>query len=563
MTGKRPAPLDLLVMPAVLVAGTAMWLLHAQAWDVGGRSPILNYDTAQVALAARELAWHGDLATPFALPVELAHRGAPPWPLAAVQPGLVLVEAALFRAIPARGGFAGSDPRAAFTLLLPFVCFLLAGAGLALMVRHVALRWWPEVPPWARAAAALVAGLAFVLDPEAQHFAIGGFTELPFTVGLMLALFGIALEVPSARPLRYGLLLGVTGLFRANMLWLAPVLAAAAAWSAPAGRRPRVLALVLLGYALPLAPWWFYKWREFGSPAWDLTRFVVWDGIGGRTWFSLYHQPALPVLPHGLAAVALVAAKVARNLPGLIGDMLMGPRGVWLGGLAGWLALARPPRPLAAAAIAAIVAAALGMLGAAASIPWMRYLFPTRIVLEPIGMLALAALVASLPRASVTSAMRGTLLALLAVIALGWGAWSSLRGLDEARASSRERGVPSTHTLTALSIVLNERIPAGEPIMSNLGPALAWQTNHPVVHLALAPEDVEPCRRRLDFRNIVLAFRDPRAAWGQWGEVMAREGLARTLPLGVAHETRFQSQDGFTVVWLELGPRAPALADAR
>jgi hypothetical protein len=75
-------------------------MLHADAWGLGGRSPVLNYDSAQYALAARELATHGRLATTFALPLELARHAAPPWPLAVVQPGLVLAEAALFRLAP-------------------------------------------------------------------------------------------------------------------------------------------------------------------------------------------------------------------------------------------------------------------------------------------------------------------------------------------------------------------------------------------------------------------------------------------------------------------------------
>ena len=225
-------------------------------------------------------------------------------------------------------------------------------------------------------------------------------------------------------------------------------------------------------------------------------------------------------------------------------------------------ALPRHVRPLAAAALAALAAALLGTLSTAASIPWMRYLFPTRIVLEPMGMLALVALLARVPRGAVTPAMRATLFALVAVVALGWGAWSTARGLDEARLESRERGVPATRTLTAMSVLLNQKLAPGEPLMSNLGPALAWQTNHPVVHLALAPADVEACRRRLDFHHVVLAFREPRAAWGEWSTVMARKDYARTLPLGVVHETRYESQDGFSIVWLELGPRAPALAAA-
>ena len=68
---------------------------------------------------------------------------------------------------------------------------------------------------WAEAAAALAAGavaaLAFLLDPEAQHFATGGFTELPFTLGVTLALLAVASGAATRRPLLLGLLLGITG----------------------------------------------------------------------------------------------------------------------------------------------------------------------------------------------------------------------------------------------------------------------------------------------------------------------------------------------------------------
>ena len=563
MTRTWKFPGELLVLPLVLFAAAALWWLHGQAWDLGGRSPILNYDTAQYALAARELSWHGRFASPFALPLDLVHHGAPPWPLAVVQPGLVLFEAAVFRLVPANGMMAGPDSRAGLTLILPFCCFLMLAASLAMGVRHVFARWWPEAPLRARAGAALTLGLCLALDPEAQHFAIGGFTELPFTLGLLFAFLGLALEVPVQRPLAFGVLLGLAGLFRANMLGLLPLFAIGAAASAPVSRRMRTFGLVLLGFALPLAPWWFYKWRTFGSPAWDLTRFVVWDGVQGRTWFSLYHQAALPVLPAGAEAVRLLAGKTLHNLPVLAGQMLAGPRGLWLGGLLGWLLLARPPRPLAAAGWVALFAALMGMGSAAVSIPWLRYLFPTRVLVEPVGMLALWALIERIPPASLAVPARRALLLATAALALGWGAWCTVRGLDEARLTSRERGVPSTTSLTSVSILLSNDLVPGEPLMSNLGPALAWQTNHPVVHLALTPDDVDACRRRLDFRHIVLVFRGEKRAWAGWSEIVEREGFARTLPhLGVTDERRYRTPDGFTIVWLVLGPLAPALAAA-
>ena len=100
--------------------------------------------------------------------------------------------------------------------------------------------------------------------------------------------------------------------------------------------------------------------------------------------------------------------------------------------------------------------------------------------------------------------------------------------------------------------------------MSNLGPTLAWHARRPVVHLALAPEDVEACRRRLDFRHVLLIFRDPEHAWGQWSEVVARPLEARARPeLYIARARRYQSADGFVFVWPEMGPLGPGLASAK
>jgi hypothetical protein len=121
--------------------------------------------------------------------------------------------------------------------------------------------------------------------------------------------------------------------------------------------------------------------------------------------------------------------------------------------------------------------------------------------------------------------------------------------------------VPATATFTELSILLNQELQPGELVMSNLGPALAWQSLHPVLHLALTPDDVDACRRRHDFRVILLAFREPDRAWPGWVEIMASPGAAKTVArLEVQNERRYRSSDGFTIVWLALGPLAPAMA---
>src|SRR5262245_38074017 len=162
-------------------------------------------------------------------------------------------EVLVFRPVPVA--------RDRLTLVLPFACYILLAITLATAAGRLIAARAPGIGAGRVRLAALTIGLGFLLDPEAQHFAVGGFTELPFALGLAAACAVLLSEHGAARrPLLFGLLLGATGSFRASGLWLAPLLALAAAGIAPS-RRVRVAALSLAGYALVLTPWWFYKWR--------------------------------------------------------------------------------------------------------------------------------------------------------------------------------------------------------------------------------------------------------------------------------------------------------------
>ena len=561
-----------LMLAGLTVSGSILWMLHAGAWDLGRRSPVLNYDTAQYAVAARELASHGRLATTFALPLELAHQSEPPWPLAVVQPGMVLVEALVLKLLPhstdeggrQSGRWARPDQQEWMLLIVPFVCFLMIATSLGLATRHLMRETVPKQSTLVRAAAGLTLGLAFLLDPEAQHFAVGPFTELPFTLGLVLAVAALALGQASLRPFLFGLLLGFTGAFRANMLWLAPLLAAGAAMAAARERRVSVLLLVLAGFAAPLAPWWFYKWQAFGSPGWDLTRYVLWDGIGGHTWFSLYHLPSPPLLPEGASAIAAIAGKIAGNLPGLVLATMTGPRALWVAALIAWLFVARPPRAQAVAGVCVLAIGAVSLVAAAASIPWLRYVFPARVLTESAGLLACWGLLARAADHGVGPRLRRTASAFVTVLALGWGAWQTVQGLAEARAVSRERGTPSTLSMLQIAVMMNREIPAGEPVMSNLGPELAWHSRRPVIHLALRPEAMAACRERTEFRHVMLVFRDPARAWPGWQDLVAHPVEASRDPeLRIERARQYRSSDGFIIAWLELAPPEPKLALAR
>ena len=593
MSKTRTSLIAFLLALALPVTGAMLWMLHADAWGVGERSPILSYDAAQYALAARELATHGHLATTFALPIELARHPQPPWPLAVVQPGLVLAEAALFRLTPPvvrlRGvpilRFSRPDQREWLVLVLPFFSFILIGLLLAIATSRLLRRHAAWLPEGRRLAAAFTVGMAFYLDPEAQHFATGGFTELPFTLGLLIAFIGLALGWAQRRPLLFGLVLGLTGTLRANMVGLAPVLALAAMTTAPRGRRLRVLAWALIGYAAPLAPWWIYKWRAFGSPGWDLTRLVVWDSVQGRSWFSLYHLPEMPTLPTGLAAVPLLAAKVWSNFRPLLLLVATGPRALWLAASVIWLMLAwpwrrtavlvppdpaapppAPPsdlRPVGVAVLAALACFALSLLTAAVSIPWLRYVFPARTVLEVVGLLSVWGVVAIGCELISQPFLRRVLHIAAGLLVLGWGSLQTVRGNAEARVTSYERGIPNVLSLMQITVLMNREIPPREAVMSNLGPTLAWHASRPVLHLALSPDDLDACRRRLDFHHVLLVFRGPDAAWPQWREVIEHPETATARPeWNVRRMREWRTSDGFLLIWLDLKP-LPAQFAAR
>ena len=554
---------------ALTAAGGWLWLHHARAWDLGRRSPVLSYDAAQYAVAARELASHGRFATTFALPIELARRADPPWPLALVQPGLVIAEAVLLAVTPEKTRMINGhvaevlrpDQMEWTVLVLPFVCFIVIAVGLGLAVSHVMRRYFPGVSPVTRALAGTAVGWAFLLDPEAQHFAVGGFTELPFTLGLVGALAALALGIAPRLPLVFGVVLGVTGAFRGTMLWLAPALALGAATAAPE-RRVRVAVLTLLGYCLPLLPWWLYKWHAFGTPGWDLSALSIWDGVQGRTWFSIFHYPEPPDLPHGGEAAALLAKKLALNLPQVLLSLAYGVRPLLAGALVLWLVIARDaPRALRIAAFTLIALVAISVLATAVSVPQLRYLFPVRSLLDAAGLIALWGLIA---RAAALAPGTRRLTAVVAtLVVLAWGAHVTLLGNQEAHRTSLERGTPSTLTLLQIANLMSREIPAGEPVMSNLGPALAWEARRPVIHLAVSPDQLTACRKKRDFRQVILVFRSPEQAWPEWVDVVAHptDALHR-VEWNVRHVRVYKTADDFEVVWLDLGPLGPELAGA-
>jgi hypothetical protein len=207
---------------------------------------------------------------------------------------------------------------------------------------------------------------------------------------------------------------------------------------------------------------------------------------------------------------------------------------------------------------------AISLLATAVSVPISRYLFPARIPAEAAGLLALGTLVLRAPETMLGAfGRRFAWLGLTALVVL-WGAFRTGDGWQAARATAEGRGVPSEAGMRDLVARLDRELPADEPVMSNLGPVLAWHARRPVVHLATSPADVEPCRRHLDLRVVLLVFREPRRAWPQWQEVMEHPGEAADHPeWNIVRAIRFETADGFAGVWLDLGPLGSPLATDR
>src|SRR5262249_61063268 len=103
-------------------------------------------------------------------------------------------------------------------------------------------------------------------------------------------------------------------------------------------------------------------------------------------------------------------------------------------------------RPLAAAALVVLAGLALNTAAATVGMPLIRYVFPTRIVAEAAGLLALWSLLQRLPGAS--ERLRSVACLAAAALALGWGVWVTLAGQAESRATSLGRGVPAGRPAT-------------------------------------------------------------------------------------------------------------------
>lgn len=478
MTAARPRSRGALLSALVLLAA-AVGMFHAW-WTIARVDRArFTYDSAQYALAARELVTTGRLATPYSYVGALREGVGPPYPLLAGHPLVPLLEAPVFALL-------GAEPWA--SLVPVMLCHLLAVVLAALLVLEVG------GGPWIAGAV----GAALAGSPAMLANATDGLSEMPFTAAWTAALLLLARLPRAPRPFALGVLLGVAHLARPVVAPTLPIWLVAAAWSAPRGARLRTAAFVGAGF-LPLAGvLLLYKWGTTGQPFQDVGSIMLLAGLAPE--FGTHDVARLLHPPDALAWIrahpeALVA-KLVRNLPAMASQALR--LGGWATGLAFAWSVVRPVRdgrgPLRLAA-----GGSLALLCGFCALTLARphYLFPMLPAVVALGAVSLERILRSARLPVVAARVLVTALLLWSswrILALEWSA----RRLDGGGTGFTEREIVGLGTTVA------GRLPPGAIVTSDMAPWVSWYARVPSVNLPMRFPDVAELRERHGIGAIVL-----------------------------------------------------------
>jgi 4-amino-4-deoxy-L-arabinose transferase-like glycosyltransferase len=294
----RPARLNPLLLAALAAAALGVLLIHLQLTLTGPGLAYLTFDSAEYALAGRQLAETGRLGTPFIHAAALAKPLAPPFPLIAGHPLVPVLNAVVFTL---------TGPRPWATLVPSALAYVLAVLGCAVLARRLG----------SPGGVAVAAACTFMLSPWVLRFASEGLSELPFTALVTFALV-LLVELPErSRPLLLGALLGLAHLTRPVLVPMLPAWIAGLALIAPSGRRIRSFALVLLGFAPFAALWLVYKKVMLGSAFADVGGYLLLASLTPEFAVTRLNRMVPPpaALPWILAHPGLLIRKLADALP--------------------------------------------------------------------------------------------------------------------------------------------------------------------------------------------------------------------------------------------------------
>jgi 4-amino-4-deoxy-L-arabinose transferase-like glycosyltransferase len=485
VTAARPPALPRAALLAGLVLlATAVWMFNA-GWTIARFDRArFTYDSAQYALAARELAATGRLATPYSYVGPLREPMRPPWPLLAGHPLVPLLQAPVFALF-------GPEPWGSVVpVMLGYFATVLLGALLVLELSG------------GTTVAALV-GVALAGTPVMLLFASDGLSEMPFTAAWTAAMLVVARmrragTATVVRPLVLGLLLGLAHLARPVVTPTIPLWLAAAAWAATPRRRLRTVALVVAGFAPCAGAWLLYKQAATGQAFYEVGNIMLLAGLapefGAHDVARLLHPP--DAIAWIRAHPAALAAKLARNVPTMLRNALH--LGGWAVGLSFVWAVVRPVRdgwgPLRLVAGGSLLLLALLC---SLTLAHSHYLFPMLPAAVAIGAVSLARL---LRRARLAPVVAHVLLGMLLL-------WSSWRPLAAGWRQARSGGLPADYTereIAGLGATIARRLPPGTILTSDMAPWLSWYAHRPSVNLPLAIPDLDELRDRHGVGAVVV-----------------------------------------------------------
>ncbi len=443
---------------------------------------LFTFDSAEFAVAGRELSRSGRLGTTFVLPDELSVPRRPPFPLQVGHPVVPMLDAARF-------ALAGERPE--LTLIPPALAYLALVILTGLLVRRLG----------GSTVAAGLAGLTVALSERILYYSTEGLSEIPFAACGVAAMLALGRLPRGGSPWLLGALLGLGHLTRPVMVALLPAWIGGAAAAAEPGRRIRTAALAFAGFVPFAASLALYKWVAAGDPLADVSRYNLLIGLAPefdpiRIHRMLDLPPPGPFLASHAAAVF---AKLAAHGPGMLGGALnlAGPLAPLL--LIGFLLMPERSRGDRALAFTAVAILALLVLVVTLTLPTRRYLAPLLPLLAAFG-IAGAARLADRGRRGLRTLALVLMIAIAApaayVTARTWR-WAFPAGY-------RDRGVFTESQWRALGRAVSTSLPRGAIVASDAGAFVAWYGDRATVLIPDRPEDLEELDRRLPLDALVL-----------------------------------------------------------
>lgn len=473
-----------LPLPAALLVGLGALLAMAAHLAITLVRPGLaffTFDSAEYALAGRQLAETGRLATPFVHSSALSVLHGPPFPLLVGHPLVPLLDALLFRVGGARPDLTLLPSIAAFVI----TCMLAATLAMRLGGSRIA---------------AFAAACAFALSPWALRLGGEGLSEMPFTM-LVTAALVLLWDLPERpRPFRLGLLLGLAHLARPVLVPMLPVWIAGIVLAAPAGTRGRNLLGALAGFLPAAASLALYKWVEIGSPLADVSGYLLLVGLAPEFVVQRLNRmvPALSPWPYLRQHPWALAHKAWGNLGPEAYTMLV-RIGKPLGALAAFRFVTPGARREGAFRVTVAGGIALLLLLSAVTVPDARMAFPFVPALAAMGCDELVRLLAGrgFPRAA-TALGCAALVAFVSVVPL-LRDWRDARaGNDGWRRSYREA------EWLSLTRELAPLLPDSGVVACDAAPWIAWYDRRPATLTPLEPAMLDTMRRHIPVTAVVV-----------------------------------------------------------